>query len=62
MTDYSENVFDLNDNCFVFKRSAVSGNHKFREINLFYKYLTQKHKILVNKGKILKKLHKLRKR
>ena len=28
------------------------------EINLFYKYLNQKHKILVNKGKALIKLQK----
>ena len=34
--------------------------NKFSEINLFYKYLTQKNKILVNKGKILIKLQKLR--
>ena len=30
--------------------------NKFSEFNLFYKYLRQKHKILINKGKILIKL------
>ena len=30
------------------------------EISLVYKYVTQKHAILVNKGKILVKLQKLR--
>ena len=28
MTDYLENVFHLNDYCFVFKRSAVSKNQE----------------------------------
>ena len=35
--------------------------NKFCESNLFYKCLTQKHKILVNKGKVLIKLQNLRK-
>ena len=29
MTDYSEKVFHLSDNCFVFQRSAVSGNQEY---------------------------------
>ena len=33
---------------------------KFSGFNLFYKYLTQKHKILISKEKILIKLQKLR--
>ena len=36
---------------------AVMKN-ELSEINLFYKYLNQKHKILVNKGKALIKLQK----
>ena len=34
--------------------------NKFFEINLFYKYIGRKDKILVNKKKILIKLQKLR--
>ena len=34
--------------------------NKFFEINLFYKYIGRKDKILVNKRKILIKLQKLR--
>ena len=34
--------------------------NNFSEINMFYKYLTQKHKTLVNKGEILMKLQNLR--
>ena len=36
--------------------------NKISEINFFYKYLTQRYKILVNEGKILIKLKKLRKK
>ena len=55
MADYSENVFHLNNYCFVFRGSAISRNQKlfFAEFNLFYKHLTQKHKILINKGKVV---------
>ena len=38
----------------------VEIKNTFSELNLFYK--TQKHKILVGKGKILIKLQKLRKK
>ena len=59
MTYYSENAFHLNGYYFVFKWNAVSRiKSKFSEINLFYKYLTQK---LVNEGKILIKLQKITK-
>ena len=61
MTNYSENVFYLNDYCFVLKGVQLAEiKNKFSEINLFYKYLIQKNKILVSKGKILIKLQKLR--
>ena len=54
ITDYSENLLHLNNYCFVFRRSTVSGNQ------IFYKYPTQNHKILIKNGKMLINLQKVR--
>lgn len=59
MTGYSESVFHLNDHCLLLKGLQLA---EISEFNLFYKYLTQKRKILINKGKILIILQKLRKK
>lgn len=60
MTDYLDNVSHLNDYCFFLKKQLAEIKNNFSEINMFYKYLTQKHKTLVNKGEILMKLQNLR--
>ena len=61
MIDYSENLFHLNEYCFLKKELQLAEiKNKFFEINLFYKYLGRKDKIRVNKRKILIKLQKLR--
>ena len=39
----------------------VKIKNKLSEFNLFYKYLMQKRKILINKGKILITLQKIKK-
>ena len=53
MTDYS--VFHLYVITTLFLKGVQLAEimKKFSEFNLFYKYVTQKHKILINKEKIL---------
>ena len=61
MTDYSENILHLNDYYFAFRRTELMEiKNKLSEFILFYKYLTQKRKTLIDKRKILKILQKLR--
>ena len=48
MTDYSRNVFYLNNYYFVFKgMHLVKIKNIFLEFNMFYKYLIQKRETLI---------------
>ena len=53
MTNYLGNVFHLNDYVLSLRRVQLAEiQKKLSEFNLFYKYVRQKCKTLINKGMI----------